>query len=61
MGWKFFDSLLRESLILFFFFELIYSLLLTSIIKEKKKNLNEEVTFRVEKGMVILFSSSNLK
>lgn len=60
MGWKFFDSLLRESLI-FFFFELIYSLLLTSIIKEKKKNLNEEVTFRVEKGMVILFSSSNLK
>lgn len=45
MGWKFFDSLLRESLILFFFFELIYSLLLTFIIKEKKRIRTKKLLF----------------
>lgn len=40
----------KKSLILFFD-ELIYSLLLTSIVK--KKNSNEEVTFRIGKGRKI--------
>lgn len=41
----------KKSLILFFD-ELIYSLLLTSIVK-KKRNSNEEVTFRIGKGRKI--------
>lgn len=40
----------KKSLILFFD-ELIYSFLLTSIVK--KKNSNEEVTFRIGKGRKI--------